>query len=161
VTPTDTKDNKARIWHKSAIEHDGNVIGGADTSSVLPGDFTLPSEESTQQEAFSIKLESLDFFATVDSEPSTPKKEEPTPSDTSEADVPSIKTYSAMMRFSVDADQQEKKEISLELRNDVYFVTAFPCVSSPHMSILKTPTSPSFQSPQQSPTRSTRDFTGS
>lgn len=66
-----------------------------------------------------------------------------------------------MMRFFVDVDSGESKEINFELKHDVYFVTAHPCVSSPHMEILKSPTSPSFHSsPPRSPTASTRNFTG-
>ena len=45
--PVDVEKSKGkpRIWHKSAIERDGNVIGGADSSSVLPGDFILPPDD--------------------------------------------------------------------------------------------------------------------
>ncbi|KAG0651665.1 hypothetical protein D0Z07_1625 [Hyphodiscus hymeniophilus] len=141
------RDAKPRIWHKSAVERDGHIIGGADLSSVLPGDFIIPSDESIQAPLL-IKLESFDLFATTDSTHTTPTKETPTPvSDMSE--LPSIRSYSAMIRFSVDVDGEEKREVNLALSNDVYFATVFPCVASSHMNILKTPTSPSFKSHEQ------------
>lgn len=144
------KDVKPRLWHKSTIERDGHVIGGADSSSVLPGDFIIPSDESIQQPLL-IKLESLDLFAATDSVHTTPTKETPTPlTDTSEPS--GIRSYSASMRFSVDVDGEEKKEVNLDLSNDVYFVTAHPCVSSSHLNLLKSPTSPSFPVPGSSGT---------
>lgn len=141
------KDAKPRIWHKSAIERDGNVIGGADSSSVLPGDFIIPSDESTQQPLL-IKLESLDLISATDSIHTTPTKETPTPM-TNVSEQPRIRSYSASMRFSVDIDGEEKREVNLDLSHDVYFVTAHPCVSSSHMDVLKSPTSPAFNIPGQ------------
>lgn len=140
------KDVKHRIWHKSIIAL-GNVIGGADTSSVLPGDFIIPCDKSTQQ-PISIVLESLDLFAATDSVHTTPTKETQTPM-TDLSDLPGVRSYSASMRFSVDVDGEEKKEVNLDLSNDVYFVTAHPCVSSSHMDILKSPSSPSFKVSEQ------------
>jgi hypothetical protein len=125
---------------------------------VLPGDFVLPSDESSQQ-PLSIKLESLNLFAAAESVHDTPTKETATPlSDMSEP--PEIRTYSAMMRFSVDADGEEKKEVNLALSNDVHFVTAFPCVSSSHTDLLKSPTSPSFNILEQSRSGSSASFVG-
>ena len=152
------KEAKPRIWHKTAIERDGHIIGGADSSSVLPGDFVLPLDESSQQPLL-IKLESLDLFAAAESVHDTPTKETPTPlSDMSEP--PEIRTYSAMMRFSVDTDGEEMKEANIALSNDVHFVTAFPCVSSSHTDLLKSPTSPSFHIPEQSRSGSSAPFVG-
>lgn len=155
------KSKRARIWHKARIEHDGNVIGGADTSSVLSGDFIFPSEDCMHSsQALAIKLESLDLFAAADSiHTNTPTQENPTPL-SEVSDAPTIQSYSAMMRFSVDVDGGEKKEISIELKHEVNFVTAFPCVTSNHTELLKSPTSPSFHSPPQSPTESSRDYKG-
>jgi hypothetical protein len=152
------KDAKPRIWHKAAVERDGHVIGGADSSSVLLGDFILPSDESSQQPLW-IKLESLDLFAATDSVETTPTMDTPTPlTDTSE--LSGIRTYSAMMRFSVDGDGEEKKEVNLALSNDVHFVTAFPCVASKHTDLLKSPISPSFQIPETSRAGSPGAFVG-
>jgi hypothetical protein len=65
-----------------------------------------------------------------------------------------------MMSFAVDAEGENTKEINLELRHNVHFVTAFPCVSSHHTELIKSPKSPSFHSSQHSPTGSPRDFSG-
>lgn len=145
----DKKGPKPRLWQKQAVERDGNVIGGADISSVLAGDFVLPSDESIQQ-PLSVTLESLDL-AIVDSVHDTPTEDDPTPlSDAS--DMPATRTYSASMRFMVAVNGEDKKEINISLLHDVHFVTAHPCVSSPHTEILKSPISPSFQALDQTPT---------
>lgn len=128
------------------------MIGGADISSVLPGDFVLPSDESLQQ-PFLVTIESLDLFALVDSVHDTPIEEQLTPQ-TESSDIPAIRTYSAAMRFMVEIPGENKKEINLSLSHDVHFVTAYPCVTSPHTEILKSPTSPSFQALEQTPTAS-------
>jgi hypothetical protein len=126
---------------------------------VLPGDFILPSEASVQTQALAVKLESLDLFAAVDSVHTTPTKNIST--DLTEiTETAGIQSYSAVMRFSVDGDGEESKEIHLELRRDVHFVTAFPCVSSHHTEMLKSPKSPSAHSPPHSPSDNPRDFTG-
>lgn len=142
-----SKDLQSRLWQKAEVERNGHIVAGVHSSSILPGDFILPLEKSTTQEkALSVKLEALDFF-TVDSGPITPPEEEeeqPTPSDLSE--TPTLQTYTAMMRFSVNVDGEPMREINVDLRCDVYFVCAFPCIPSPHTGIIKTPTSPSFQS---------------
>lgn len=91
----------------------------------------------------SITFESLDLFA-VDSDETTPTEEEPTPQ-TEITTVPSIKTYSAMMRFLLSLDGDDKKEINVALTHDVHFVTAHPCVKSHSIEVLKSPTSPLFQ----------------
>lgn len=142
VTETSDSNEKPRIWEKADIEHDGHIIGGADASSVLPGDFIIPSDRPASQ-PFSITLESLDLFAAVDSVPTTPMREVQTPfSGVSEA--PQIHTYSAMMRFSVEGETN--KELNFALTHDVLFVTAHPCTTSSHMGMLNSPTSPAFHS---------------
>ncbi|QSZ36680.1 hypothetical protein DSL72_006561 [Monilinia vaccinii-corymbosi] len=128
-----------RILHKTVIERDGSVIGGADPSSILPGDFVLVYDAPTPNPP-TITLESLDLFA-VDSDEMTPAEEEPTPQ-TDTTTAPGIRTYSAMMRFLMDLDGDDKKEINIALTNDVHFVTAHPCVKSHSIEVLKSPTSP-------------------
>ncbi|KAH8684296.1 hypothetical protein BGZ60DRAFT_523518 [Tricladium varicosporioides] len=150
---TDKQGGKPRIWHKTQIETDGNVIGGADASSVLPGDFVIPSDESYQK-PFTVTLESLDLFSAVD-EDSNSTQETPTPN-TEVTDVFKIQTYSAMMRFMIDSDKDTKREVNLALSHDVQFVTAHPCVPSPYTDILRTPTSPTFQIPEQNSVRSAK-----
>ncbi|CZR51615.1 uncharacterized protein PAC_01492 [Phialocephala subalpina] len=144
----DKKGPKPRLWQKQAVERDGDVIGGADISSVLPGDFVLPSDESVQQ-PLSVILESLDLDL-IDSVRDSPTEEDPTPL-TDASDMPAIRTYSASMRFMVEIDGEKKKEVNISLSHDVHFVTAHPCVSSPHTEILKSPMSPSFQPLEQTP----------
>jgi len=136
------KSGKPRLWQKQNVEHDGHVIGGADFSSVLPGDFILPSDEASQT-AISVTFESLDLFAAADSGQETPTEDHTTPlSEVSLA--PTIKTYSAMMRFTIVATGEDKKEVNVALNHDVHFVTAHPCVPSPHVDMLKTAMSPAF-----------------
>ena len=146
VANSDKKGYKPRIWHKNTIERNGHVIGGADASSVLPGDFIVPCDEPTQR-LLSVTFESLDFFAAVDSAPGTPTKQTLTPL-TNGSEAPAIKTYSAMMRFSIEADAEAKKEVNVSLSNDVLFLTAHPCDPSQHTEMLKSPMSPSFQNPE-------------
>ncbi|APA11589.1 hypothetical protein sscle_08g063590 [Sclerotinia sclerotiorum 1980 UF-70] len=131
-----------RILQKTVIERDGSVIGGADPSSILPGDFVAVYDAPVLHPP-SIIFESLDLFA-VDSDEMTPTEEEPT-SETDVTTAPSIKTYSAMMRFLMDLDGDEKREINVALTHDVHFVTAHPCVKSHSIEVLKSPTSPLFQ----------------
>lgn len=119
----------------------------------------MPSEASVATQALSVRLESLDLFAAVDSAHSTPIKDTSTPL-TDSSEPSRIKTYSAMMRFSVDGDGEEAKEVHLELRSDVHFVTAFPCISSHHTEILKYSKTHVVHSPPRSPTDDLRDFTG-
>jgi hypothetical protein len=118
------------------------VLGGADPSSVLPGDFILPSDLSTQP-PLSITFESLDLFSTAESVRSS--FAEPTPLSDADSEAANIQTYSAMMRFTSLAEGEAKKEINVSLTHDVYFVTAHPCIPSQHAEILKTPSSPSFR----------------
>ncbi|KAE9379993.1 hypothetical protein N431DRAFT_325234 [Stipitochalara longipes BDJ] len=141
------KSSKPRLWHKTAIENDGSVLGGADMSSVLPGDFILPSDTS-HQAPLSITFNSLDLFSTAESVHSG-SVDEPSPLSDDMSEMPKIQTYSAMMRFTSIAEGEEKKEVNVSLTHDVYFVTAHPCIPSPHAEVLKTPTSPSFRA--QSP----------
>jgi len=148
------KNENPRILHSQEIERDGHVIGGADSSSVLPGDFVLPSEEPALSEPIFVSLTSLDLVLTDDSNSiiETP---------TSEADIDNastIMTYSAMMRFSVDADGEDKREVNLALTHAVNFVTAYPCVTSP--GALKLANLWNTLNGVNSPTGSSRDFTG-
>ncbi|KAG4428657.1 hypothetical protein IFR05_015863, partial [Cadophora sp. M221] len=142
VIDSSQKSIKPRLWQKQAVEHDGHLIGGADFSSVLPGDFILPSDEASQV-AISVTFDSLDLFAATESGHETPTEENQTPlSDLSLALT--IKTYSAMMRFTIVSSGEEKKEVNVALNHDIHFVTAHPCVPSPHIDILKAAMSPPF-----------------
>ncbi|PQE05017.1 helicase protein [Rutstroemia sp. NJR-2017a BBW] len=129
-----------RILQKASIERDGSIIGGADPSSILPGDFVTIHDIPTSHPP-AILFESLDLFA-IESDDATPTEEKPTPA-TDMSVAPSIKTYSAMMRFLVDFDDDEKREVNVALTHDVHFVTAHPCATSHSLEALNSPTSPS------------------
>jgi hypothetical protein len=128
------------------------VLGGADSSSILPGDFILPSDESTQP-PLSVTFESLDLFAADEPLEGTPGEESiiTQTEHTDTTDLPSIQTYSGMMRFSIVSDGEDKKEIDVAITHDIQFVTAHPCISPPLSDILRSPTSPSFHSSELSP----------
>ena len=49
-----------------------------------------------------------------------------------------------MMRFTIVATGEDKKEVNVALNHDVHFVTAHPCVPSSHVNMLKTAMSPAF-----------------
>ena len=152
------KTSKPRLWQKQAVERDGHLIGGADLSSVLPGDFILPSDEASQI-AISVTLESLDLFEATDSGYETPTEDKSTPlSDISLP--PAIKTYSAMMRFTIVSAGEEKKEVNIALNHDIHFVTGHPCAPSQHIDILKTATSPPFSPGASSKSGVHENFTG-
>lgn len=129
---------------KATIEQRGHILGGADISSALPGDFVLPSDEPSE-EALSVTFLSLDLFAIEDSISTTPTRDTETPlsQETELGQVQKIKIYSAMMRFSMQVEGESMREINLSLTNDVYFLTAQPCVSS-QSTVPHSPTSPSF-----------------
>ncbi|KAH8811476.1 hypothetical protein F5884DRAFT_854823 [Xylogone sp. PMI_703] len=118
-----TKD-KARIWHKKEIEHDGNVVGGLDIASILPGDFNSVADEPT--EPLSITLQALHFFSAPNSIPTSPLSEHPSPLSES-VHQSTIQTCSAVMSFSFVLGGQTR-ERSMKLKHDVQFVTAHPCV---------------------------------
>ena len=131
------------------MEHDGHVTGGADPSSVLPGDFILPSDDSVQG-TLHVNFESLDLFASMDSvPPATPIEEPPTPLSNS-TDESIIHSYSARMRFSVEVDDGEMKDFNIALTHDVHFVAAHPCVPSSHTEVLRSPKSPPCKASGQS-----------
>jgi hypothetical protein len=93
------------------------------------------------------------MFATAESVHSI-QEDEPSPL-SDDSDTPKIQTYSAMMRFTTEADGEERKEVNISLTHDVFFVTAHPCIPSAHAEILKTPTSPSFRATESTPSIST------
>lgn len=132
------RDENPRISRRSEIEQRGHIIAGADDTSVLPGDFIYPSDESSE-EAISVTFQSLDLF---DTSPPTPSEEDDSVIATN-VEPPQIKTYSAMMRFTLQVEEQPAKEINLSLTSDVYFLTAHPCKPS-SQPVVSSPTSPSF-----------------
>ncbi|KAI9730470.1 MAG: hypothetical protein M1818_008165 [Claussenomyces sp. TS43310] len=148
----DSTPGTARIWKKETVERESHVLGDGDPSSILPGDFTLPAPDAKDVDTLSVKLESLDLFASDDSQhsttPTTPMEEQLTPP-TEVIKRQAIKTYSAMMRFSVSAKGHESREFNVALTYDVHFVTAHPCVPSQNNSILAAPGGPTIPSVAQ------------
>jgi len=144
---------RARLWGKAAIEKESSVLGDADPSSVLPADFIVPFENTYKErppERIDIEFRSLNLQAPPnDSVLTTPTEEAaPTPYSTlsSKTGGPEIRTYPASITFSVATDfEYEGTEHTYQLHNDVYFVTAHPCVPSQHVKVLKSPSSPTIQ----------------
>ncbi|ROT37557.1 hypothetical protein SODALDRAFT_280326 [Sodiomyces alkalinus F11] len=138
---------KARLWAKTEIEKESDVLGDADPLSVLPGDFIIPFENIYSQPlpSLDIKVQSLNLFAPVDSVHTTPTdKHAPTPfSDVSR--VSQTHTYPSSISFSVASSAGETQEYTFALSNDVYFVTAYPCAPSAHVRVIKSPSSPTIQ----------------
>ncbi len=94
-----------------------------------------------------IELTTLSLWAEAGSVHTTPGVEEI--SETLSSDVTEaveIPNYTATIRFTVTKlDTDEQREHSYSLSNDIYFVTAHPCVPSRHVKILKSPSSPTIQ----------------
>jgi hypothetical protein len=143
----------ARIWKKHSIEHEGHVLGDGDASTILPGDFTLPVDDVLDAENLEVTLKSLELFATVDLVDDIPRDEKPTPiSEATEAtEILEIKSYSAMMIFTVKSLGGDSRDLSFNISYDVHFVTAHPCVPSHHTNLLDSLTSPPFQVPKTPP----------
>ncbi|KAI1077038.1 hypothetical protein F5B20DRAFT_553894 [Whalleya microplaca] len=140
---------KARLWGKTAIERESDVLGDADASNVLPADFIIPHENTYSNPPPSnirIELRALNLFAPVDSVHTTPTIEQQlNPFSTASKD-PEIHTYPASVAFTVSHDGiSQDEDVNFALSNDVYFVTAHPCVPSSYVKYFKSPTSPTIQ----------------
>ncbi|KAK6952396.1 hypothetical protein Daesc_006932 [Daldinia eschscholtzii] len=142
---------KARIWGKTTIERESDVLGDADPSSVLPADFIIPYENAYPNPPPSnirIDLKSLNLNAPLDSVSTTPTTDRsfrPFSGSNQETGT-EIHTYPASVSFTMSHDRLERdEEHSFTLSNDVYFVTAHPCVASSYVKYFKSPTSPTIQ----------------
>ncbi|KFY05208.1 hypothetical protein V491_09180 [Pseudogymnoascus sp. VKM F-3775] len=114
----------ARIWKKSTVERESHVLGDGDARTILPGDFTLPPADVPDPVNLEVTLESLDLFTGLDSAHSSPVDEhapgvEP-------IGRPNIRTYSAMLQFTVKPSDEPTKSMNFALTYDVQFVTAHP-----------------------------------
>ncbi|KAI0013768.1 hypothetical protein F4779DRAFT_624927 [Xylariaceae sp. FL0662B] len=140
---------KARIWGKTVIERESDVLGDADPSNVLPADFIIPHENTYSNPPPSnirIELRSLNLFAPVDSVHTTPTVEKHLNPLSTTSEDPEIHTYPASVAFTLSHDgMDEDEDLNLALSNDVYFVTAHPCVPSSYVKYFKSPTSPTIQ----------------
>ncbi|KAI1392426.1 uncharacterized protein F4822DRAFT_391018 [Hypoxylon trugodes] len=142
---------KARIYGKTTIERESDVLGDADPSNVLPADFIIPYENSYANPPPSnvrIELKSLNLYAPIDSVSTTPTADKGFHpfSDSTKEKAPEIHTYPASVTFTMSHDALDQEEYhNFALSNDVYFVTAHPCVASSYVKYFKSPTSPTIQ----------------
>lgn len=140
---------KARLWAKTSIERESNVLGDADASMVLPADFTIPLENHYKDQlspVIEIELRALSLWAPVDSVRTTPTEEMDVTPFSEVSQPPAIHTSPAALTFVVaKAEDEEEFEYTYTLASDVYFVTAHPCVPSQHVKIMKSPSGPTIQ----------------
>lgn len=130
----------ARIWKKSTVERESHVLGDGDARTILPGDFTLPRADVPDPVNLEVTLDSLDLFTALDSAESSPVNEDGPGAET--IDHPKIRTYSAMLQFTVKPSDEPTKSMNFALTYDVQFVTAHPCVPSLHTRLVQSSTSP-------------------
>ncbi|KAF3064190.1 hypothetical protein GL218_02079 [Daldinia childiae] len=135
-------------WVNIAVDA---IPGDADPSSVLPADFIIPYENAYPNPPPSnikIELKSLNLNAPVDNGSTTPTADmssRPFP-DSTKKEGAEIQTYPASVAFTMSHDTLERDEHhNFTLSNDVYFVTAHPCVASSYVKYFKSPTSPTIQ----------------
>lgn len=83
-----------------------------------------------------VKLQSLDLFAGPDAVESTSSTKRTAETETTDAHH-KVRTYSAMMQFSVKVESEDPKEMNFALSYDVQFVTAHPCVPSLHTRLIQ------------------------
>lgn len=140
---------RARLWGKTIIERESDVLGDADPSDVLPADFIIPHESHYSQPPPSnirIELKSLDFFAPVDSLHTTPTEEKDKTPFSEYSKPPELHTYPASIAFTMSYDGLDQdQEFNCALSKDVYFVTAHPCAPSKQVKFFKSPSSPTIQ----------------
>ncbi|KAI8950428.1 hypothetical protein F4801DRAFT_590382 [Xylaria longipes] len=154
ITVEDIRDDvtkigrKARIWGKTSVERESNVLGDADPSDILPADFIIPHEATYQNRPPSnirIDFKSLDLrtpAGNINSTPSIEGMKLPPDSDKASAN----QAYTASVAFSMSHDATDEDiDFNFSLMNDVYFVTAHPCAASSHVKYLKSPSSPTIQ----------------
>ncbi|KAI0172475.1 hypothetical protein GGR52DRAFT_408980 [Hypoxylon sp. FL1284] len=142
---------KARIWGKSGIERESDVLGDADPSNVLPADFIIPYENAylnSPPSNIRVELRSLNLPSQMDSVSTTPTAEKSFNllPDSGKENGREIHTYPASVTFAMSHDTLDQEESHhFALSNDVYFVTAHPCVASSYVKYSKSPTSPTIQ----------------
>jgi hypothetical protein len=141
---------KARLWGKTHVENESDVLGNSEPSGVLPADFIIPFENNYQQPPPSLRIDmrSLNLFAPVSSVHTTPTEEKVTTPFSNVTRAHEILTYPASIAFLVrdgpGADDKET-EYNFALAKDVFFVTAHPCAPSAHVKFIKSASSPTIQ----------------
>ena len=144
---------KARLWGKTVIERESDVLGDADPSNILPADFIIPFENQYFEPPPSnirIEMSSLNLYAPIDSIDTTPSPsiyKMRSPASASSTKKPAdIHTYPASMTFTMTHDGiEQQQEFNFALSSDVDFVTAHPCAPSSRVKLFKSPTSPTIQ----------------
>ncbi len=140
---------KARLWGKTVVERESDVLGDGDPANVLPADFIIPHENqyfAPPPANIRVEFRSLNLSSSVDSIRSTHllQKRLSTLSDVSKTFE--IHTYPASMAFTMTHDEiEQQREFNFALTHDVYFVTAHPCAPSSRVKLFKSPTSPTIQ----------------
>ncbi|KAI1881890.1 hypothetical protein JX265_000716 [Neoarthrinium moseri] len=140
---------KARLWGKTIIERESDVLGDADSANVLPADFIIPHENNHSEPPPSnirIDLNSLNLLPIAHSAVSTPALERDFTPFSEHSNATVIETYSPSMAFTMTHDGvEEDQTFNVSLAQDVYFVTAHPCAPSSYVKYFKSPTSPTIQ----------------
>ncbi|RYO80881.1 hypothetical protein DL764_009840 [Monosporascus ibericus] len=140
---------KARLWGKTVIERESDVLGDADPSNVLPADFVIPSENqyfTPPPSNIRVELKSLNLSTPVDSVRPTPSLRKQATQSPDASKPPVIHTYPASAAFTITHDGiEQQQELNIALSSDVYFATAHPCAPSSRVKFLKSPTSPTIQ----------------
>ncbi|KAI1504998.1 hypothetical protein F5X99DRAFT_333143 [Biscogniauxia marginata] len=140
---------KARLWGKTIVERESDVLGDADPSNVFPADFIIPHENTyahAPPSNIQIELRSLNLVTPVDSVHTTPTTERQFTPFSESSKAPEIHTYPASVSFTMSHDGiYQDVDLKFALSNDVYFVTAHPCVPSSYVKYFKSPTSPTIQ----------------
>jgi hypothetical protein len=136
--------HKARIWKKHEIERDGHVLGDGNAATALPGDFTIPVDDVRDADKLDVTLSSFELSTAVESVPDTPTTEV--------VESRAIRRCHGSLIFDISSIGGGERNMTFDLTYNVQFVTAHPCIPSPHhKSILNTPTAPSIQIPNPAP----------
>lgn len=147
----DKKSKKARIWHKKTVERYSSVIAGADSSSILKGDFVLPSEKPFHT-PLTVKFLSLDIFALEDRMRPVYGTDSFVESLADEDENGVFPLFSSTMRFLVGCTSDFQTELSIDLAYNINFVTAHPCIPPSNTEALLNSVNSSYNSlPPMSP----------
>lgn len=138
---------KARLWGKKRVERESSILGDANDSSILAGDFTIPHENTyaTPPPSVLIELKSFQLLRSVDSVHPSPLSELVGTPHTESAKAPDLPSQPAKLVFQVNIERERTEEISFTLDYDISFVTAHPCAPSKRVTFLKSPESPTIR----------------
>lgn len=142
--------NTSRIWNTAVIERDSHVLGTSygHASLVLPGDFSVPTADPIHV-PMQVNFLGLDLFAADSGTPSIRSLKGDRRSETlSTINNKFVHNYIASMRFALSGLETSlmargDHEIDIELKYDIHFVTAHPCVPNANINQLLRPSSAS------------------